>query len=94
MQNIVMGVVVSIRPVGVKFNRPDRCPSWKTQTIAPNVADRLSRFRITALAGTRRLPAIRNSTTNVTTPISAPASGISRKRLAFESTSSAADPPT
>src|SRR2546430_954642 len=34
--------------------------------MAPNVADRLSRLRITALAGTSRLPDMRNSTVKVT----------------------------
>src|SRR5438105_10581301 len=94
MQNIVIGVVVSISPVGVKFSSPDRCPSWKIQTIAPNVADKLNRFKSTAFTGTRRLPAIRNRTTKVTRPINPSAYGTKRNSVALESTSSADGPPT
>src|ERR1044072_2390321 len=94
MQNIRIGVVVSIMPVGVNPSAPDRWPSWKTHTIAPNVAESDSRFNTTAFAGTRPLPDIRNSTTNVPSPITPAAAGTRPKMLDFESTSSAAEPPT
>ena len=71
MQNIRIGVVVSSMPVGVKPSSPDRWPSWKIQTIAPNVAVRLSMLSTSALTGTSTLPNMRNSSTNVTPAMSA-----------------------
>ena len=68
-------MVASIWPVAVKFRRWLRCPSWKTKTIAPKVAVRLSRFRISALIGMTTDPNCRNSTRNVTIAMMPMASG-------------------
>src|SRR2546421_9805722 len=94
MQNIRIGVDVSRVPVGVNDSSPDRCPSWKIHTMAPNVADRLSRFRIRALTGITTLPEKRNSITNVITAIIATASGRRPNMALLESTSWADDPVT
>ena len=56
MQNIRIGIDVSIVPVAVKPSRPARLPSWKIHTIAPNVAVRLRTLRTSALIGTSTLP--------------------------------------
>src|SRR3546814_10694221 len=74
MQNIKIGLVASSVPVAVKSRVPLRFPSWNTQTIAPNVADRLSRLRITALMGITTDPNCRNSTAKVTRAMIAAAS--------------------
>ncbi len=94
MQNMRIGVKMSMLPVGVKPSRPDRCPSWKIQTIAPNVAVRLRTLSSSALTGTRRLPVIRNSSTNVATAISASVHGRTARTDAFVSTSVADSPAT
>src|SRR6516162_681012 len=94
MQNIRIGVVVSSVPVAVKWSSPAPCPFWNTHTMAPNVAVRLSRLSTTALAGTSRLPNIRNSVTNVTRAMMPRAHGTREKIAAFESTSCADDPVT
>src|SRR3546814_17984008 len=80
MQNIKIGLVASSVPVAVKSRVPLRFPSWNTQTIAPNVADRLSRLRITALMGITTDPNCRNSTAKVTRAMIAAASGGLAKR--------------
>src|SRR2546423_1081298 len=89
-----IGVVVSMMPVAVKSRAPDRWPSWKIHTMAPKVADRLSRLRITAFTGTSRLPDIRNRTVKVTTTMARAASGSSPNSESLESTSWAEGPPT
>jgi len=61
MQNIRMGVVVSVTPVGVNPRKPDRWPSWKTHTMAPKVAESHSRFSTIALMGTRIDPNMRTT---------------------------------
>src|ERR1700692_4782083 len=94
MQNMRIGVVVSSVPVAVKCRRPAPCPDWKIHTMAPNVAVRLSRFNTTALVGTRRLPNIKNSVTNVTRATMPSAHGTLAKMAALESTSCADEPVT
>ena len=70
-----MGVVASRLPVAVKSSRPDRWPSWKTHTMAPKVAVRLSRLRTIALTGMTTLPNIMNSRTAVITAMRPSANG-------------------
>src|SRR5579859_3171722 len=94
MQNMRIGVVVSMVPVGVKWRRLARCPSWNTQTMAPKVAVRLSRLSTNALTGTSRLPVIRNSTVKVTRAMMPPARGSLANSDALESTNCADWPPT
>src|SRR6478672_8059215 len=94
MQNMRIGITTAIVPVGVKSNSPDRCPSWKIHTMAPNVAVRLRMLRTTAFSGTSKLPNSRNSTTNVVTTMMPAASGMLENSESFESTSSADGPPT
>ena len=52
-------------PVGVKFSRPDRWPSWNTQTSTPSAAAREIALVRSALTGTTTEPVIRNSRTSV-----------------------------
>src|SRR5262245_19958527 len=94
MQNISTGVELSSVPVAVNPSAPAKWPSWNTNAIAPNVADRLSRFSTMALIGTSTLPVIRNSTTKVTSAINPAASGTRPKMADFESTSWAEGPAT
>ena len=82
-----IGVVVSSVPVAVKLSRPAPWPCWKTHTIAPKVAVRLSRLSTTALIGTSRLPNIRNRVTRVTMAMIPSAHGRSVKMACLESTS-------
>ena len=74
-QNMRIGIWASSVPVAVKSSAPDRLPSWKIHTMAPNVAVRLSTFSTSAFTGTRRLPVNRNSTTKVTSATIASATG-------------------
>ena len=62
-------------PVGVMPNAP-RCPSWNTQTRAPNAADSESTLSTMAFSGSTKLPVSRNSSTNVITPIRPSTNGI------------------
>src|SRR3954452_22763366 len=94
MQNIRIGVDVSSDPVGVNDSRPDRWPSWKIHTMAPNVAVRLSRLSTSALSGITTLPVNRNSTTNVMRLMMASAIGSREAIEALESTSCAERPVT
>src|SRR5579864_4402238 len=94
MQNIRIGVVVSSVPVAVKWSSPAPCPLWITHTMAPKVADTLSRLRMTALVGTSRLPNVRHRVTNVTRAMIPRAHGTREKIAAFESTRCADDPVT
>src|SRR4051794_4293104 len=94
MQNIRIGMTTAMVPVGVKLSRPDRWPSWKIHTMAPNVAVRLRTLRTTAFSGTSRLPNSRKRTTKVVTTMMPAASGMLAKSETFESTSSADGPPT
>src|SRR6516164_8596375 len=94
MQNMRIGVVVSIVPVGVKWSTLARWPRWKIQTMAPNVALRLSRLSTIALAGTTTLPVIKNSTVKVTRAITPAATGTLAAMAALESTNWADWPPT
>src|SRR3954466_9090861 len=94
MQNMRMGVVESRAPVAVKFNALEKWPSWKIQTIAPNVALRLKTLSTSAFAGTTTLPNIRNSNTKVKMAISPMAQGIVPNSDAFWSTNWADAPPT
>jgi hypothetical protein len=72
----------------------ERFPSWNIQTIEPKVADSDSRFKTTALAGTKTDPNIKKRTTKVTTPMMASASGRSPIREALISTREADSPVT
>ena len=73
---------------------PERWPSWKIHTMAPNVADRLSRFSTMALSGMTRLPNIMNSSTIVMAPITPRAIGSRSNSEALMSTSWAPWPVT
>ena len=66
-------------PVGVKPSRPDRCPSWKIQTSAPNDAASDSTFITIALTGSTTEPNARNSSTSVTRPRTAPSTAASSR---------------
>ena len=94
MQNSSTGVKTLMVPVGVKWSRRAKWPSWKTKTSAPNVAERLSTLSSKAFTGTSRLPTIRNRSTKVLTATSASASGRRRPRTALPSTRRAESPPT
>ena len=63
------GIVITSVPVAVKPSRPDRWPSWNTQTSAPKVADSDSRFSTIALTGISTEPKDRNRTTKVISAI-------------------------
>src|SRR5215207_180079 len=43
MQNMRIGITTAIVPVGVKSRTPDRWPSWKIHTMAPNVVTTMMR---------------------------------------------------
>ena len=66
---------------------PAPWPSWKTQTIAPNVAVSDSRFNAIAFSGTTTDPNMRNSSTNVASAMIPAASGRRSPMAALESTS-------
>ncbi len=89
MQNISIGMLGSIEPVGVKPRNPEKLPSWKIHTRAPNMTDRLSRLRTVAFSGSRTLPVIRNSTPQVTSRMRAATSGTRSSRVARKSVVSA-----
>ena len=61
------GITRSSEPGGSKPSSAGRCPSWNTQTSAPNVAPSDSTFITIALTGSTTEPVIRNSSTNVAT---------------------------
>ena len=67
MASIRMGMAGSMLP-GVKFSRPDRWPSWKIHTMAPNAAASDAAFITIALTGRTTEPNARNSSTNVARP--------------------------
>ena len=85
MQNMRIGIDESMRPVAVKSSTPERLPSWKTQTIAPKVAVRLSRLSTSALIGISTLPVIRNSSTRVAMAMMANAHGRRDRRASLVS---------
>ena len=87
-------MVASSVPVAVKSSGPLRWPSWNTHTMAPKVADRLSRLRMSALIGITTVPNSRNSSTKVMTAMMPAASGSSSNSDAFVSTSCADCPAT
>ena len=73
---------VSMPPVGVKFSRPDRWPSWNTQTSTPSDAASEITLVSSALTGTTTEPVMRNSSTRhatATIPIG-PAARAPRRR--------------
>ena len=78
----------------MKPSRPEKWPSWKIHTIAPNVAVRLSTLSSSALTGTSRLPVIRNSRTNVASAMIPSVHGRTRSTDSFVSTSVADSPVT
>ena len=84
----------SMVPVGVNRSSPDRCPSWKIQTITPNVADSDSTFIKIAFTGSTTDPNARNSSTNVARQMTRAIHGSVWPRLASSSTSWAVTPPT
>ena len=86
--------MASTNPVGVKSRKPDRLPSWKIQTSAPNEAPSDSTFITTALTGSTIEPKARNSSTNVVATTNRPIHGSSEPRLSSRSSSTAAWPPT
>ena len=94
MQNSSSGVDAGNVPVAVKSRTPEKLPSWKIHTSAPNTALRLSTLRISALTGTTTLPNIRNSSTKVASATRPSAIGRRAKIDSFESTSSADGPVT
>jgi hypothetical protein len=95
MQNIKMGIAVSSAPVTWKSPTSHcRWPSWKIQTRAPNVADRLSRFSTSALTGMTTLPVKRKSSTNVASTMMPRAHGSRSRSACWESANTAVDPPT
>ena len=62
MANIRIGVEGSIVPFGVKCNKRERWPSWKTKTRTPNITDKESRFMAIAFKGKSTEPkAIKSS---------------------------------
>ena len=89
-----IGWVASMNPVGVKFRNPDRWPSWKIQTSAPNEAPIDSTFMISALTGSTTEPKARNSSTNVVATTISAIHGSSAPRLSSRSVSTALCPPT
>ncbi len=88
-QNIRIGMLGSIEPLGVKPNRSARLPSWKIQTRTPNITPMLRVFRSMAFAGSSTLPVIRNSTRKVVTRIRPKTSGSRSTSSARNSLSSA-----
>lgn len=93
-QNIRTGSVVSMSPVLVKASSPERFPSWKTQTTAPNIAVRLRALSTTAWSGMSTLPVSRKTRSSVTTTMIARAQGSRSAMASLESTRTAAVPVT
>ena len=93
-QNMRIGDVASVLPTAVKSRIPERLPSWKIQTIAPNVAVRLRMLRTSAFNGTTIEPNIMNSSTNVMPAIRTSASGMAPSRPSLVSTNCADTPVT
>ncbi len=79
---------------GVKCSAPDRCPSWKIHTISPAVAARVTALSTRARIGCTTDPVNRNSTMNVVSRMSSPASGSQAPMACVVSISSAVSPPT
>ncbi len=94
MQNIRTGSVVSMSPVEVKESSPDRLPSWKTHTTAPNIAVRLSALSNTAWTGISTLPVSRKTSSSVARTTRARAAGSFCAIAFWASTSTAACPVT
>ena len=88
------GIHRSRAPTESKPRNPARCPSWKIQTRAPKLAQRLRMFMTTALIGTMIEPVMRNSSTSVAATTRRAANGRRSLSLALMSMSSAAMPPT
>ena len=88
------GIHRSRAPTESKPKTPARCPSWKIQTRAPKLAQRLRMFMTTALIGTMIEPVIRNSSTRVAATTRRAANGRRSLSRALMSMSSAAMPPT
>ena len=92
MQNMRIGMAVSSWPVTVKSpSRPERWPSWKIHTIAPNVAERLSVLSSSALIGMTTEPVNRNSSRNVEIAMMPIAHGRRSPMASCESANTAAD---
>ena len=89
-----IGVLASMVPVAVKSRASDRCPSWKIQTMAPNVALSDSTFSTSALSGMTTEPKRRKRSTNVMPAMIARASGMRSNSAALASTSCADCPVT
>jgi hypothetical protein len=86
--------VASICPVAVKSSASLRCPSWKMNTIAPKVADRLRTLSTSALIGMITEPNCMNITMNVTSAMIPRARGSLANSASLMSTSSADCPAT
>ena len=93
MQNSSTSMLVSSGSA-VKCSSPDRCPSWKIHTISPAVAARVTPLSTRERIGCTTDPVNRNSTMNVVSTMSSPASGSRLPIACVVSISSAVWPPT
>ena len=62
----MIGLVGSMKPIGVKPSQDAKCPSWKMNTTAPNAAPSETTFITIAFSGRMTEPKARNSRTKVT----------------------------
>jgi hypothetical protein len=67
--NTITGTQASIAPNAVNPSIQARCPSWNTQTSAPNTAPSERAFMTRALTRTSTEPVIKNSRAKVARPI-------------------------
>src|SRR4051812_23576158 len=93
-QNRITGWVVSTNPSGWNPSGPDRLPSWKIQTSAPNDATIESVFITSALIGRTAERSSTNSTRYVVTTMNSAVRGKSAAIRLTTSVTSAAPPPT
>lgn len=89
MQNMRIGMLGSNEPCGVNPMRPERCPSWKTQIMAPNITARDSPLSTVALIGAITLPVMRNRITKVMRTMRPITSGSRSSRASRKSVRSA-----
>ena len=93
LQNSSTSMLVSSGSA-VKCSAPDRCPRWKIHTSSPPVAARVTALSTRARIGCTTDPVNRNSTRNVVSTMSSPASGSRVPIARVVSISSAVWPPT
>ena len=74
MQNMSTGMLAMSVPV-VVLPSPPRLPSWKIQTIAPNVAVSENTLSTSAFTGSSTEPVSRNNRMNVVTTMTTNTSG-------------------